>query len=348
MASPFNPDEVIKDEYFINESERNAADPSQDEGKLPQLEDDGSLSHLFFRYSFGDGSDGDVTISTETSLSRDMYYENLTVNSTLVTNGYRIFVRGTLSGTGTIKYPDPNNGANAGSNGSRGSGGNAYTAGGFLSNTGGGDGAQGTFQDTIGAGNGPNGYIGAEGAAGGAAGSAGNGNSPSGAGGAGLANLAKQKYAIERFSTLQFIEHGFDAIKTLTLPGSGGGARGGNSAGGSGHSGGGGGAGASGGPILVVVKRLSGTVDFLSTGGDGGDGGDAPGGDNGGGGGGAGGSGGVVVIIYFDKEDWNGAYILSPGIGGALGQGAGSGNDGSPGEDGLNGVSMEVFIGDLL
>ena len=48
---------------------------------------------------FGDGSDGDVTISADTSLSRDMYYNNLTVSTgyTLNPNGYRIFVKGTLT-----------------------------------------------------------------------------------------------------------------------------------------------------------------------------------------------------------------------------------------------------------
>ena len=48
---------------------------------------------------FGDGSDGDVTISRDTMLTRDMYYNNLTLERGVVLNpnGYRIFVRGTLS-----------------------------------------------------------------------------------------------------------------------------------------------------------------------------------------------------------------------------------------------------------
>lgn len=56
---------------------------------------------------FGNGSDGNVTISTNTSLSRDMYYNTLTVNSsiTLFTNGFRIFVSGTLTNNGTIGMP---------------------------------------------------------------------------------------------------------------------------------------------------------------------------------------------------------------------------------------------------
>ena len=56
---------------------------------------------------FGNGSDGNVTIASNTSLSRDMYYENLTVNSgaTLFTNGFKIFVKETLTNNGTIGMP---------------------------------------------------------------------------------------------------------------------------------------------------------------------------------------------------------------------------------------------------
>ena len=47
---------------------------------------------------YGDGHDGDVTIavSTTTTLTHDMYYNNLTVNGTLKCNGYKVFVRGIL------------------------------------------------------------------------------------------------------------------------------------------------------------------------------------------------------------------------------------------------------------
>lgn len=56
---------------------------------------------------FGSGIDGDVTISTNVFLSRDMYYNNLTVNSgyTLFTNGFKVFVKGTLTNNGTIGMP---------------------------------------------------------------------------------------------------------------------------------------------------------------------------------------------------------------------------------------------------
>ena len=47
---------------------------------------------------YGSGVDGNVTISSNSSLSRDMYYNNLTINSSiqLAPNGYRIFVKNQL------------------------------------------------------------------------------------------------------------------------------------------------------------------------------------------------------------------------------------------------------------
>jgi hypothetical protein len=54
---------------------------------------------------FGDGSDGDVVISSNTTLTADMYYDDLTINDgiELSPNGYKIFVRGTLTFLGTGK-----------------------------------------------------------------------------------------------------------------------------------------------------------------------------------------------------------------------------------------------------
>ena len=53
---------------------------------------------------FGSGDDGDVTITVNTSLSEDMYYNNLTINSgaTLNSNGFRVFIKNTLTLTGDI------------------------------------------------------------------------------------------------------------------------------------------------------------------------------------------------------------------------------------------------------
>lgn len=54
---------------------------------------------------YGSGADGSATISANTSLSSDMFYYNLEIadNTTLNTNGYRLFVKNTLSlGTNSI------------------------------------------------------------------------------------------------------------------------------------------------------------------------------------------------------------------------------------------------------
>jgi hypothetical protein len=72
---------------------------------------------------WGNGSDGNVTIATSVSLSRDMFYNNLTINAgvSLRTNGYRLFVAGTLTNNGIIHHD--------GDNGATGSAGNGAAAG---------------------------------------------------------------------------------------------------------------------------------------------------------------------------------------------------------------------------
>ena len=75
---------------------RDAAD-----GVLKRKNPDGTVASLggpVFDI-FGDGSDGDVTITTTTTLTRDMFYNNLTVAGgvTLKSNGFRIFVKNTLT-----------------------------------------------------------------------------------------------------------------------------------------------------------------------------------------------------------------------------------------------------------
>jgi hypothetical protein len=95
---------------------------------------------------YGDGSDGDVTISVDTTLASNKYYNNLTINSgkVLNTGGYVIFVKGTLTVNG-ILMRNGNNGGNGGNGGNAtssaaGAGGTAGAAGaaladGFLKGT---------------------------------------------------------------------------------------------------------------------------------------------------------------------------------------------------------------------
>lgn len=64
------------------------------------------LASLFkLLWFFGNGSDGDVSISGTVTLSRDMYYKNLTIpaGQILNPNWYRVFVQETMSGTGKLQ-----------------------------------------------------------------------------------------------------------------------------------------------------------------------------------------------------------------------------------------------------
>jgi len=100
---------VAGDEWFRSDlgKAKLAVDSVVANAKALLREGDVAATNLLF---FGDGSDGDVTIASTTTLTRDMYYNNLTVNSgiALNTNGYRIFVKGTLTNNGYIQ----NNGSN--------------------------------------------------------------------------------------------------------------------------------------------------------------------------------------------------------------------------------------------
>jgi hypothetical protein len=53
---------------------------------------------------YGTGSDGTVVIASNTSLTRDMYYSNLTINNGfhLNTNGFKLFVKNTLTVNGSV------------------------------------------------------------------------------------------------------------------------------------------------------------------------------------------------------------------------------------------------------
>jgi hypothetical protein len=72
---------------------------------------------LASQFMYWPWTDWDVTISTNTTLTKDMYYNNLTINSWVTLNpwGYRIYVKGKLTNNGTIAR-NGNNGTN-GANG---------------------------------------------------------------------------------------------------------------------------------------------------------------------------------------------------------------------------------------
>lgn len=86
---------------------------TQAAGKVPVLDWNWTINNLISD-SFWDSSDWDVTITTTVTMTRDMHYKNLTINSPgiLIPDWYRIFVSWTLSWDWKIQR-NWNNGWNA-------------------------------------------------------------------------------------------------------------------------------------------------------------------------------------------------------------------------------------------
>ena len=329
---------------------------------------------------FGDGDDGVVTISSNTTLTRDWFYDDLTIDDTftLNTNGYRIFVKGTCSVTGTIENTGGAGGnGGIGGNGTTGSGGSAGSAGAAGAAASGGTlkaslagtigivGAQGGNNangDTGGVGNNGNalaagglvgaGVNGVSGATGGACQTK-NGGTGGAGGTGGTFTSAISRPRTTPMSTLfgyfdssgTFVQ--FDSSGGSASGGSGGGGGGDTNVGGGG-AGGGGGTGGNGGITLIAAKTI--TVNAGGkirsnggTGGAGGNGGDAGGtGASGGGGAGGtagnGGNGGIVILLYSTHT--NAGTIEAEGVAGTGGNGgAGFGGGGFVGGTGTNGAA---------
>lgn len=354
-----------------------------DENKIPVLNSSGKLATGFIDTSsvvlgfFGDGTDGNATISSPTTLARDMFYNDLTITSTLDPAGYRIFVKGTLSGSGTILTAPTNGvaGTNASGNtaGSGGAGGTALASGylpaSLAGKVGGGGGGGATTGSgagqpgTVSTGEASSASIGSNGAAGGA-GAAGGVSGGGGAGGAGGASTGGTATAlaaasggvrtIQNYTTWRYFP---DAASPASFRGNAGGAGGGGGGGGGtdsggntggGAGGGGGGGGGNGAFILVVCNIISGTVGITANGGNGGAGGNggngsgSNGGGGSGGGGGAGGSGGVILLLAKTSSSWTGVLTATGGTGAAGGTGGtpnGTGVSGTTGSTGSSGTA---------
>ena len=288
------------------------------------LRGDQSWQPLTITYSVGDGSDGNVTIASPTTLTRDMYYNNLTVTSTLTTNGYRIFVNGILNGAGTITWGIANSGANA-VGATRGLGGAANPSGGiFFQNVAGGNG------DGVAGGGVSGGSVTiALGVAGGAGGNgSGGGGTPGGAGG--TISTPVTKFGVFGDLTLKGIDMSIAGVLSTMYRSSAGG---GGGYGGI-NSGAGGGGGASGGLTYIYANSWAGTFTISNIGGNGGN---ATSTFNAGGGGGG---GGVSVVVYSSKT-WTGTYALTGGTAGNSTAGAGNAVAGA------NGVSYEISLTSL-
>lgn len=275
---------------------------------------------------FGDGSDGDVIIAANTTLTRDMFYRNLTVNAgaTLTTAGYRVYVSQALVLNGAI--------SNAGGFGvsgttSSGGGAGAGAAGGALPP--GLNGGAGSMNGCCSGGNNSSPCINGLGAAG-----CGGGNIGGNCGGGGgfCSNGGADKGGMRSITaaTLGRNIYGL-GINLFAGPGGGGGAGGFNC--------GGGGGGGGGGYVFVATKAWSGDGSLAAGGGNGGDGatGCTAGEGSSGGGGGA---GGVIVFVSL------GTSAPTENVQGGLG---GTGNGVSPafsnGRVGSNGFALNFISG---
>ena len=295
---------------------------------------------------FGTGSDGNITISGNTTLSRDMYYANLTVNAgvILTTAGYRIFCSGLCTVNGTI---DNSGGAGgAGSNGTVSAGGGAGTAGTATASNEVGSGAAGvvgTTGTTAGATNaGPGTAAAGMGGNGGAGGLSGKGNvGINGTGGAGGTTTVHNR----NFISTDYFRLA-SGVYTLLQGGSSGGAAGGGGGDSTHGGGGGGGSGAGGGVLVLFANTINiGSAGVIqANGGAGGLGGSAyqSAGNSSGGGGGGGGGGGLVVLGYTSLTITAGGVItVAGGSGGGAGAKLGTGTAGGAGVNGSSGVKIE-------
>lgn len=263
---------------------------------------------------YGNGVDGDVTISGTVVLAGDAYYNNLSVptGTTLETRNYRVFVAGTLSGAGTISN-------NGGSGDTTATGGVGPTDAIYLRGGSGGAGAAA-------AGSASAALSSTQVRLGGNGGTGGSG--PSGAGGVGTTGAAN--------STTQGGPNLYQDIVSMIYsktPGSAnlrvGGGNGGGGGGGDGTATGAGGGGG-GGVLLLAARAVTFTGAVTANGGNGAA---RPSGNNGGGGGGGGG----VVVVVTGSTTQTFTVSVSGGTGGV---GRGTGTAGANGSAGVSNVVL--------
>lgn len=318
---------------------------------------------------FGDGSDGNVTCSSGTTLARDMYYNNLTISSgcnlvpgTPTVGVWRIFVAGTLDISAAPAAGISVNGI-AGGNATTVTGGAAQNCLSAGSTTGtvtapvagsnGGTGAGSTNPGNAASLSVMGGVSGASGAGGAVGGTAGGSSKAAAATQASPGQTGA--FEIRGPTTLMSAWSGNTGVNATWVKAQGGQAGpGGSSGAGDGTgSGGGGGAGGCPAPILAlfahtIARGTNSTAGIISAkggnGGAGASGNSGTGTNHGGGGGGSGGGGGWIYLIY---QTLTGSTITNcldatGGGGGAGANGLGTGVGGDSGQPG-GGGRIQVF-----
>jgi hypothetical protein len=261
---------------------------------------------------FGDGNDGDMVITVNTTLTRDIYPRQLTVNAGITLNaaGFRIVAKRGVTNNGVIH----NNGSDA-AGAVGGAAGAAGTMGGGTAGATGTN-AAGVSSATL--------DLDATPGQGGRGGLGGNGSSGAGANGGQIRSQNNSRVRARRFEAISMmadVDMGVVGDVVRFHGGTGGGA----GAGGGGANLGGGGGGGGGNLMIIAPLIFNGPGAFLQA--RGGAGGAASGGNAGGGGGGG---GGVVATLTGNLRD-RGSRDVTAGLGGA---GAGTGTAGAAGNDG--------------
>lgn len=246
--------------------------------------------------------DGDVVIAADTTMTRDMYYNNLTVNNgaTLFTGGFRIFAQSiVVNGVIDRSGPDASGtGATSGLAAGTTSAGSAGGAGGTLAGSAGGASAT---------------------ALGGSAGAGGLGSSGAGGAAGTLTLNTLANGGIENFWISDRAREARNIAGTQITGGAG--------AGGGGGDGTAGGAGGAGGGVLVLCARsITGTGTLRARGGNGFQ---PVAGNRGGGGGGGGG-----VILTVSENDVTATSLVQNVSGGVGASGSGTGVSGLNGSNG--------------
>lgn len=310
---------------------------------------------------YGNGADGDVIIGAPTSLARDFYYNNLTLNGfSLSPQGHRIFVRNLLHGIGAVTISrNGNNGVDGTGAGTSPAGGAALALGSIATLGGSGGGAGGAQGGGVGSAGGTsvNAPIGLT-----AGSAAANSNGGIGQGGGGGNNSVGTLAGVGGLVTLAGNTVGnsmyqlFEATswRSLGTPGgtttnwqftgaTGGGGGGGSNLAGRGAGGGGGGASY---PIFLAYRRLQAGAS-LGVQALGGYGGNADQDANDLGGGGGGGSGNLIVIVCGDGSVLtaeNAPQSVVPGSKVAGAPGIAGPGGGSPGGVGGTGLTLRFQV----
>jgi hypothetical protein len=303
---------------------------------------------------FGGGTDGDATISGALTLTRDMFYHNLTISAgaAILPNGYRIFVSGTLdltaapAGAFTRNGSSGTNGTASGNGGPGGAGSASTSALADLGNGGNGaPGGQGGITTGNAGGSSSSNTTSNSGWTlnGGTGGNGAGGSGAVGGNGASGANPLISRWDANLIRGVSII------IGGLGGPGAGGGGGSGAVSGGGG--GGGGGAGA---VIFIsanIVNRGASTAASViqvnaGNGGAGGDGGTPTTAGCGGGGGGCGGGAGWIYFAYGSLIG-SVANNLFEASGGAGGNGGNAGTGAGGGVGGASGGAGRLTLLDL-